>query len=318
MIKKGELITGWFLESLEICRSWRMMVSGRFGSEFQRVGAAMEIVPGTPSGGWSGSTGVGGLAMAGLRVQEREHGGGGDKTSWMSWSWSVSDNEDFKVCWEKKRSQWRMWRTGVVRSRERKCVKKTWSRFFRIHCSFLSALDGEPWSIEVEPPHQKKGEERTGAAMFPRWKNAVLWSKDRAWLKSLNSWAVKREEGVKGWFGGRFVTVQFEKVDLKKRFYFCNAAGEGRAGGSSVKVEFMTTELFDQEDEEEGAENWTLGDRWVRGGICSYFILYYFADTETDICHRGMVWVESAGDVKDGFEAGVKDGTVEECLTQVE
>lgn len=42
----------------------------------------MEKVPGTPSGGWSGSAGVGGLALADLRVQEREHGGGGDKTSW--------------------------------------------------------------------------------------------------------------------------------------------------------------------------------------------------------------------------------------------
>lgn len=27
---------------------------------------------------------------------------------------------------------------------------------------------------------------------------------------------------------------------------------------------------------------------------------------------------ESAGDVKDGFEVGEKDGTVEECLAQVE
>lgn len=47
-----------------------------------------------------------------------------------------------------------------------------------------------------------------------------------------------------GWFGERFVTVQFEKVDLKPRFYFSNAAGEGRAGGSSAKVEFMTTDYL--------------------------------------------------------------------------
>lgn len=33
-----------------------------------------------------------------------------------------------------------------------------------------------------------------------------------------------------GWFDERFVTVHFEKVDLKPRFYFSNAAGEGRAG----------------------------------------------------------------------------------------
>lgn len=58
----------------------------------------MEIDPGTPSGGWSGSAGVEGLAMADLRALEREHDGGGDKTSWRSWSCSVSDNEDFKVC----------------------------------------------------------------------------------------------------------------------------------------------------------------------------------------------------------------------------
>lgn len=39
-----------------------------------------------------------------------------------------------------------------------------------------------------------------------------------------------------GWFGERFVTVQFEKVDLKPRFFFSNAAAHRRKWSSWRRI----------------------------------------------------------------------------------